>query len=385
MNIRSKLPASGNTIFTVMSNLARDHQAINLGQGFPDFETDHHLIELVNKYVSDGKNQYCPMAGLPELRQTLCKKIEHTYGNTLEPDKNICITAGATQAIFTSILAFIHPGDEVIILEPAYDCYKPAISVAGGIVRPYAMVYPDYKVDWDQIKEMITEKTRMIIINTPHNPTGTILLENDLMALEQIIADRDIVVLSDEVYEHIIFDNHRHKSVLRYPRLAEQSISVYSFGKTLHATGWKIGYAVGPEPLMNEFKNIHQWNVFCVNSFLQYAISAYLQNPANYESLPDFYQQKRDCLTELLHGVPLEPKQSMGTYFQLYTYQNISDQDDVTFATYLTKEIGVAAIPLSPFYTNPPGDKAIRLCFAKKEKTLEAAASRLKVLADKTK
>ncbi len=380
MNISSKLPSSGQTIFSVMSALATEHQAINLGQGFPDFDSDPILRDLITKYLNDGKNQYCPMPGLLALRETLSKKIERCYGAKIDPTTQLCVTAGATQALFTAINAFVNKGDEVIILEPAYDCYKPEVLIAGGVPRPYSMTYPDYSIDWDKISDMVNEKTRMIIINTPHNPSGTLLETEDLQALEQIVKGKDIVVLSDEVYEHLIYDKQEHQSVMRFPTLFEQSIAVFSFGKTLHTTGWKMGYVVGPEQLINEFKNIHQWNVFCVNSFLQFAIADYLRDPSTYEQLPDFFQQKRDRLTELLKDVPMEPLISKGTYFQLYNYSEISDDDDVAFAKYLTKEIGVAAIPMSPFYSEQIKDKTVRLCFAKKDETLVAAAERLEKL-----
>ncbi|MEM1120497.1 MAG: methionine aminotransferase, partial [Bacteroidota bacterium] len=373
MQIKSKLPKSDITIFTVMSALANEYKAINLGQGFPDFDCDKSLRDLVVKYVNSEKNQYCPMAGLFDLRQAISDKIQLTSNATVDPKEEICITAGATQAIFTAITAFVHKGDEVIILEPAYDCYIPSIQLAGGIPRAYQMVYPDYAIDWDEIAEMVNEKTRMIIINTPHNPTGTILKEADLLALENIVADKNIIVLSDEVYEHLIYDGATHQSVIRFPKLFQQSLAVFSFGKTFHSTGWKMGYAVAPKHLMDEFKNVHQWNVFCVNSFTQYALAEHLQTPANYTELPAFFEQKRDFLTESLKDTPLKPKLSQGTFFQLFHYGDLSDLEDAAFAKYLTKEIGVAAIPLSPFYSQPPGDKVIRLCFAKKECTLAAA------------
>ncbi len=380
MNFPSKLPATGSTIFSVMSALASEHKAINLGQGFPDFETDPKLRDLINKHLQEGKNQYAPMPGIPALRQTLSEKLERCYGTKVDPDTQLCVTAGATQALFTAIMAFVHPGEEVILLEPAYDCYIPQIRIAGGVPRPYSLRYPDYKVDWDAISDMVNEKTRMIIINTPHNPSGTLLDKEDLKALEAIVSGKNIVVLSDEVYEHLIYDGEEHQSVLRYPNLLNQSIAVYSFGKTLHATGWKVGYVVGGESLIAEFKKIHQWNVFCVNSFLQFAIAEYLKDPANYEQLPAFFEEKRNMLTEFLKETPLQPVISKGTYFQLYNYEAVSDQDDVTFAKYLTTEIGVGAIPMSPFYSENITDKTVRLCFAKKKETLEAAAERLSKL-----
>ncbi len=377
ISVDSKLPSSGTTIFTVMSRLATEHKAINLGQGFPDFECDEKLKDLVARYVKEGMNQYCPLAGLPKLNQTLANKIKHVYGTELDPGTQICVTAGATQALYTAIMALVNKGDEVIIFEPAYDCYTPQIHLAGGAVKPYTMTYPDYGIDWNRVNDMVTYKTRMIIINTPHNPSGTILTDEDMKALEDIVKNRNIVVLSDEVYEHLIYDGEEHQSVMRYPTLFNQSMAVFSFGKTLHATGWKMGYVVGPEYLMDEFKSIHQWNVFCVNSFVQFAIADYLAEPKHYEYLPGFFQQKRDAMNELLAEVPLKPKVAKGTYFQAYSYEGISELNDLDFAKYLTSEIGVAAIPMSPFYTNSPGDKVIRLCFAKQEKTIEAAAERL--------
>ncbi len=380
MNIQSKLPKSDVTIFTVMSKLANEYQAINLGQGFPDFDCDENLRQLVTKHLNDGKNQYCPMAGLYDLRYSISQKMNNSYDTNINPDTQICVTAGATQALFTAIAAFVHSGDEVIIIEPAYDSYTPSILLAGGIPKPYRLVYPDYSIDWNEFEKLVSPRTKMIIINTPHNPTGTILKAADLEALENIVADKDIIVLSDEVYEHLIYDNEAHQSVLRFPKLFEQSLAVYSFGKTFHSTGWKMGYCVGPANLITEFKNVHQWNVFSVNSFVQYALAEHLQDPSTYNQLPAFFQKKRDFLAESLNDTPLLPKLSQGTYFQLYNYEAVSDLDDIDFAKYLTKEIGVAAIPLSPFYTDPPKDKVIRLCFAKKETTLAAAAERLKKL-----
>lgn len=375
--IQSKLPAGGTNIFTIMSRLATEHKAINLGQGFPDFECDEKLKALVSKYVTEGKNQYCPLAGLPQLNKTLSIKMERLYGMPIDPAKQICVTAGATQALYTAIMTFVKSGDEVIIFEPAYDCYTPQIKLAGGIVKPYRMTYPDYGVDWNQVKEMVNDKTRMIIINTPHNPSGTILTQMDMKALEDIVKDTNIIVLSDEVYEHLIYDGEAHQSIMRYPKLFEQSMAVFSFGKTLHATGWKMGYVVGPEYLVSEFKAIHQWNVFCTNSFVQFAIADYLSEPKNYEYLPSFFEKKRNTINSLLANTPLIPKVAKGTYFQAYSYEEVSDMPDLEFAKYLTSEIGVAAIPMSPFYTDAPGDKVIRLCFAKEEKTIEAAAERL--------
>ncbi|MEQ8627111.1 methionine aminotransferase [Ekhidna sp.] len=375
--INPKLPSGGTNIFTIMSKLATEHKAINLGQGFPDFECDEKLKDLVAKHVKGGKNQYAPLAGLPKLNETLSKKMEHVYDMPIDPNTQICVTAGATQALYTAIMAFVSPGDEVIIFEPAYDCYKPQIQLAGGTVKPYNMTYPDYGIDWNKVKGMVNDKTRMIVINTPHNPSGTVLSQTDMQALEEIVSGTNIIVLSDEVYEHLIFDGEAHQSIMRFPKLFEQSMAVFSFGKTLHATGWKLGYIVGPEYLVKEFKTIHQWNVFCTNSFVQFAVADYLAEPENYEYLSSFFQEKRDAMNNFFKDVPLIPKVAKGTYFQAYDYSEVSDMNDLEFAKYLTSAIGVAAIPMSPFYTNPPGDKVIRLCFAKKEETIQAAAERL--------
>ncbi len=380
IQLSPKLQDSGTTIFTVMSKLAQKHDAINLGQGFPDFDADPRLLELVEKYIREGKNQYCPLAGLPRLLEVLADKVSHVYGMKLNPTSQICVTAGATQALHIAVATVVNKGDEVIILEPAYDCYKPQIELAGGVAVPYQLKYPNYQVDWNELGKLVSDRTRMIIINTPHNPTGTILRSDDLKKLEKLVTGKNIVVLSDEVYEHIIFDGEMHQSVLRYPTLFQQSMAVFSFGKTLHATGWKLGYIVGPEKLISAFKSIHQWNVFCVNSFLQYAIADYLQEPKNYLGLASFYQAKRDHMLKHFNDLPLQPIQSKGTYFQLYSYEGINEMNDQDFAKYLTAEIGVAAIPLSPFYSKDPGDKVIRLCFAKRIKTLESAAERLKKL-----
>lgn len=378
MKIESKLPNVGTTIFTVMSTLAAEHNAINLSQGYPNFDTPDELKERVNHYLMDAKNQYVTMAGLPALREVLAEKIKNLYNQTVDPASEITIVAGATQGIFTTITTFINKGDEVILLEPAYDCYGPSVELVGGKVVPYRMSAPDYKVDWDAVQNLITSKTKMIIINTPQNPIGKTLKKSDLEALAAITRDTNIIVLSDEVYEHLIYDGQEHQSVLRYPELFERSIAVYSFGKTFHSTGWKIGYCVGPKILMDEFRKVHQFNVFCVNSFVQYALADYLQDPAPYMNLPQFYQQKRDFLANALDGSRLKPLPSEGTYFQLFDYSAISDEKDTDFTIRMTTEFGVAAIPPSVFYSNGQQDQVIRLCFAKTEDMLAAAAERLK-------
>lgn len=380
MDFTSKLPKSETTIFSLMSALAAEHQAINLGQGFPDYDCNEDLKQLINKYLTEGKNQYCPMPGLLSLRESIAKKIEKSYQVKVSPATEITITAGATQALFTAITAFVHKGDEVIIFEPAYDSYHPSILLAGGIPKPYRMHAPDFKIDWTKVKEMMTDKTKMIIINSPHNPTGSSLNEEDMLSLQDIVAEKNIMVLSDEVYEHLIYDNKDHQSILRFPKLYQQCMAVYSFGKTFHSTGWKIGYAVGPENLMKEFRNVHQWNVFSVNSFIQYALADYLKNPDNYEYLPGFFQKKRDLLLSELKNSPLRSEPAHGTYFQVFDYSEISDLPDFEFAKYLTQEIGVAAIPISPFYSTEIKEQNIRICFAKKDSTLLKATENLRKL-----
>ena len=377
MRLRSKLPEGGVTIFSKMSNLAQKHEAINLGQGFPNFDCDKELRDRICYHLHDGKNQYCPMPGLYELRETLAKKINKLYNREIDPNSEITITAGATQAIFTAITAFVHEGDEVIILEPAYDCYKPTIELVNGKCIPHRLSGPDYEVNWEEVKKKITVKTSMIVINTPHNPIGKTLKAKDLVELEKIVSDRDIVVLSDEVYEHLIYDNADHQSVLRFANLYKKSMAIFSFGKTFHSTGWKVGYAVGPEALTSEFRKIHQWNVFCVNSFVQYGLNDYLQDESQYLKLPSFYQEKRDYLNNLLKDSKLKAIPSEGTYFQLFDYSDISDENDIHFTENLVTEYGVASIPVSVFSTEPSDDRMIRLCFAKTNHVLEQAAERL--------
>ncbi len=377
MTIQSRLPNVGTTIFTVMSALAHEHQAINLSQGFPDFPSSSRLIDLVHHYMRSGQNQYAQMAGVPALREQIAKKIQHQYGVAVDPMSEITITAGATQALFTAITALVHPGDEVIMLEPAYDSYRPAIELSGGIPIIYEMQAPDYQVDWSAVQALITSRTRMLIVNTPHNPTGTILRKADMETLDQMLAGTDIILLSDEVYEHLIFDGELHESVLRYPRLCERSLAVYSFGKTFHNTGWKIGYCVAPDFLSAEFRKVHQFNVFSVNTPVQYALAEFLEQPSEYLGLPDFYERKRDYLNMAMHGSRLRPLPSRGTYFQLFDYSAISDESDTTFARRLTTEFSVAAIPVSAFYGSGRDARVIRLCFAKKEDTLARAGALL--------
>lgn len=374
MQINSKLPHIGTTIFTVMSGLAKEYNAINLSQGFPDFGCSPKLLELAQKNLMAGFNQYAPMTGAQPLRETISELLQNCYGATYHPETEITITAGATQGIYTSIAAFIHKGDEVIVFEPAYDCYIPAIEVHGGIVKPIALEYPNFTINWNTVKNTITDKTRMIIINSPHNPSGTTLLESDLLELQKIVAGTNIMVISDEVYEHMVFDGKPHQSVARLKSLAAQSIIVSSFGKTIHATGWKIGYVAAPKELMIEFRKVHQFLVFCVNHPFQLALADFLKDESTYKGLHQFYQSKRDYFRDLISSSRFEIEPCTGTYFQLLNYKNITDEKDTDFAIRLTKEKGLASIPLSVFYSNQQQQQLLRFCFAKKEETLEKAA-----------
>lgn len=375
----SRLPHVGTTVFTRMSQLAIDHGAVNLGQGFPDFACDPALVDLVTDAMRAGHNQYPPMTGLPGLRQAIAAKIETTYGHRYDANTDITVTAGASQAIQSAILAVVHPGDEVIVIEPAYDCYAPAIVLAGGVVVPVTMRLDTdgYRVEWSDVRAAVTPRTRMVVINTPHNPTGTILRQADLDALVAIVQDTQILVLSDEVYEHMVFDGEPHASVARHPALAERAFVVSSFGKTFHVTGWKIGYVAAPAALMVEFRKVHQYNVFCVNAPMQHAIAAYLQDPAPWRDLPAFYQAKRDLFRAGLAASRFTLLPSDGTYFQCVRYDAISDLSEADFAEWLTREIKVAAIPVSAFYSQPKESHVVRFCFAKKDETLQLALERL--------
>jgi len=375
----SRLPQVGTTVFTQMSQLALDHGAVNLGQGFPDFACDPKLVDLVNEAMRAGHNQYAPMTGLPALRAAIAAKIEATYGHRYDANTEITVTVGASQAIQSAILAVVHPGDEVIVIEPAYDCYAPAIVLSGGVVVPVTMQVDaaGYSVPWDKVAAAVTPRTRMIVINTPHNPTGTILRQADLDALAAIVEHSQILVLSDEVYEHMVFDGEPHASVSRDPRLAERAFVVSSFGKAFHVTGWKVGHVAAPASLMHEFRKVHQYNVFCVATPLQHAIAAYLQDPAPWRDLPAFYQAKRDLFRAGLAGSRFTLLPSDGTYFQCVRYDAISSLSEVEFAKWLTSEIKVAAIPVSAFYSQPTESKVVRFCFAKKDETLQLALERL--------
>jgi methionine aminotransferase len=375
--IHSKLPKVGTTIFTVMSKMAAEHNAINLSQGFPDFMCSESLIKLVNEAMLNGHNQYAPMPGLLSLRTILSKKTTELYGTTYDPDTEITVTAGATQAIYTAVAAIIREDDEVIVFEPAYDCYQPAIEVAGGKTVYLRLKAPDYSIDWDEFKKMFSHRTRMIILNTPNNPTGSVWSEEDMRRLEKIVKGSDAVIVSDEVYEHILFDGRKHQSVARFPNLAERSFIISSFGKTFHATGWKVGYCVAPHNLMTEFRKVHQFLVFSVNTPVQYALAEYLKQKENYLELGNFYQQKRDYFNKLIKNSRFKCSPVAGTYFQLLDYSNITDEKDTDYAFRLIKEAGVASIPISVFYHKPVDNKILRFCFAKKEETLEKAAALL--------
>lgn len=372
-SISSKLPKVGTSIFTTMSALAAKESALNLSQGFPDFPVDSSLIELVTKNMKAGVNQYAPMAGTLRLREILGEKIKQLYGIKYNPESEVTVTAGATQAIFTAISAFVKENDEVIIFTPAYDCYQPAIELNGGRAIFVQLHAPSYGIDWEAVKKVVSQRTKMIIINTPHNPTGTILQKEDLEELEKITSHSEIIILSDEVYEHIIFDKKRHESICLYPGLANRSIAVFSFGKTFHVTGWKLGYCIGPENLMAEFRKVHQFNVFACNHPMQNAIAEYLEQERNYMELGSFYQQKRDIFLDAIDSSRFKPVNCQGTYFQLLDYSAITDEKDTDFAIRLTQEFKIASIPVSVFYNSPLDEKVLRFCFAKGEDTLKRA------------
>ena len=374
VTIQSKLPHTGTSIFAVMSQLSSQHKAINLAQGFPDFPVSARLISLINKYMKKGYNQYAPMPGIPILRERISEKTFRAYNRLYDPEKEITITAGATEGIFSAIASMVRDDDEVIIFEPAYDSYAPAVKLFGGIVKYARMKPPDYRIQWQEVARMVTHRTRMIIINSPHNPTGSILREDDLLALEHLTKKTDIVVLSDEVYEHLIFDNEPHESVCKYPGLAERSFVTGSFGKTFHATGWKMGYVLAPDNLMKEFRKSHQFVVFTCNTPIQFAIAEFLAEPENYQDLHRFYQEKRDYFVHAISGSRFDIIPCHGTYFQLVDYSRISDEHDMDFAERLIREYGIGSIPVSPFYHKGDRNNLLRLCFAKKEETLDKAA-----------
>ena len=377
--LKSRLPAVGTTVFTTMSNLAAQHDAVNLGQGFPDFGCDPALPALVTKAMAEGHNQYPMMTGVPALRQAVAAKIATLYGHDYDPNLEITITSGASQALMTAILCAVHPGDEVIVIEPAYDLYLPAIALAGGVAVPVAMELTEagYSVAWARVAAAVTARTRMIVINSPHNPTGTILRRADLDALAAIVRGGDILILSDEVYEHMVFDGEKHESVCRHPDLAARAFVVSSFGKTYHVTGWKVGYVAAPAPLMAEFRKVHQYNVFTVNTPMQHAIAGYMANPAPYLELPAFYQAKRDLFRAGLAKSRFTLLPADGTYFQCVRYDAISKLPEGEFARWLTEHARVAAIPMAAFYRDGTESGIVRFCFAKQDATLRLALERL--------
>jgi methionine transaminase len=375
--IHSKQPNAGTTIFTVMSVLAAEHKAINLGQGFPDFLMDEELVALVNAAMQKGNNQYVHMNGLPLLRERLAEKIDSLYNTTINHEAEITITPGGTYAIFTALTTVLQPGDEVIVFEPAYDSYIPTIEINGAVPVLIPLTFPDYKIDWELVKQKISPKTKMIMLNTPHNPTGSVLDANDISQLRAVVKDTGIFILSDEVYEHLIFDGLQHQSMLRYPDLYERSFVCFSFGKVYHCTGWKMGYCVAPPVLMNEFRKIHQFNCFTSNSPVQFALAEFLLQKEKYLQLGSYLQQKRDYFFTLMQQTKFKALPSYGSYFQLYSYDGISNESEKEFAIRLTKEYGVATIPTSAFYKNSTDNKVLRFCFVKKESTLEDAVNRL--------
>ncbi|MFT3884588.1 MAG: pyridoxal phosphate-dependent aminotransferase [Flavobacteriales bacterium] len=373
----SKLPHVGITIFSVMSKLAQECGAINLSQGFPDFPIDERLSGMVGAAMRAGHNQYAPMPGLPALREAIAAKVERLYGFAYDPDTEVTVTAGATQAIFTAIAAVVHPGDEVIIVDPAYDCYAPTVALFGG-VPVHVRLGEDMRFDGEAVKNAITPRTRLLMVNTPHNPAGAILRDADMRRIADMLRGTDIILLSDEVYEHLVFDGEPHASVVRHPELRDRAFVIFSFGKVFHATGWKMGYALAPKDVMAEFRKVHQFNVFSVHTPVQHALAAYLQEPRHYEELPAFYQAKRDRFVLGMRGSRFKLLPCEGSYFQTADYTAITNEDDLIFAQRLTREGGVAAIPLSPFYKDPPaGQRLLRFCFAKQDATLDAAIEKL--------
>ena len=377
MQIPSKLPDVGITIFTIMSKMANDHRAINLSQGFPDFDPHPDLIALVDKFMRSGHNQYAPMQGVQSLRERIAEKVSELYHADYDPDTEITVTSGATEALFAAISAVVQRGDEVIVLEPAFDSYVPVIKLNGGIPVYVEYKFPDYRIDWDDVRKALSSKTRLIILNSPHNPTGAVFTALDIAELKNILQDTDVLILSDEVYEHIIFDGFRHESVCRHPELCQRSFVVSSFGKTHHTTGWKIGYCLAPAPLSKEFQRVHQFLTFASNTPIQYAYAEFMNNKQVYLSLPAFYEQKRNKFLSLIQDSRFKTLPCRGTYFQMLDYSAISDESDVEFSKRMIIEHGVASIPPSVFYHRQVDHKVLRFCFAKKDETLEKAAERL--------
>ena len=373
--LTSKLPDVGTTIFTIMSRLAAEYHAINLSQGFPDFNCSEELTDLVDYYLKKGFNQYAPMQGIPSLRHKISEKIEKLYGRKYNPETEINITAGATQAIYTAVSAVISPGDEVIILEPAYDSYTPSVRINRGIPVFVSLNKNDFSINWDEVRKVITDKTRLIFLNSPHNPTGSVINQSDIENLEDIIKDKDIFILSDEVYEHIIFDDKKHFSIAGSKELSRKAFVISSFGKTYHTTGWKMGYCAAPDYLMKEFRKVHQFIVFAVNTPIQYAYAEYMDNESHYLSLNNFYEKKRNTFLKVIKNSRWKIKPASGTYFQLLDYSQITKLRDMDFAEELTKQAGIATIPLSPFYHDKRSESLLRVCFAKKDEVLENAAN----------
>lgn len=377
VTIHSKLPNVGTTIFTVMSGLATAHKAINLGQGFPDFPMNADLVELVARAMRDGYNQYAPMPGWLPLREAIADKVKYLYGTSINPDTEVVITPGGTYAIYSALTAILQPRDEVIVFEPAYDSYIPNVEVNGARAVRISLVYPDYHIDWDQVRAAITPRTKAILINSPHNPTGAVLSEDDIQQLREITKDTNIFIVSDEVYEHLIYDELPHRSILRYSDLLERSFVCFSFGKVYNCTGWKLGYCIAPAPLMKEFTKVHQFNSFSCFTPTQVALAEYLKNKEAYISLSGLMQKKRDHFISLMKNTRFDLLDSHGSYFICAKYNRISDEADKDFAIRVTKEYGVATIPVSAFYQSGEDNKVVRFCFSKKEETLEEAVSRL--------
>jgi methionine transaminase len=376
--LESKLPAVGTTIFTVMSRMAAELGAINLSQGFPDFDCDPELVEAVARHMRAGRNQYAPMQGVLPLREAISAKYEAAHGRRYDPESEVTVTSGGTEAIFDAVAACVHTRDEAIVVEPCYDSYVPAIELSGGVPVVVSLRQPDYAVDWDAVRRAITPRTRLLILNTPHNPTGAILTAPDVRELAATVRGTRIVIVSDEVYEHIIFDGAQHESMARYDELAERSFIIGSFGKTYHTTGWKVGYAVAPAALTAEFRKVHQFVTFATNTPVQYAIAEFLAAQRGLHELAPFYQAKRDLFLRVMEGSRFVPRPCRGSYFQLMDYSRISDEPDSDFVVRLTKDHGVASIPTSPFLYRSQAPRVVRFCFAKKDETLERAADRLR-------
>ena len=375
--VRSKLPSSGVTIFSTMSRLAEEHGAINLGQGFPDFHCAPELVDTVTRHMRDGYNQYAPMLGVYALREALARKIELLYGRRYDPATEICVTSGATEALFSTLTALVRPGDEVLLFQPAYDSYAPAVQLSGGTPVYVTLRRPDYRVDWDDVRKAISSRTRVLVLNSPHNPTGMVLDEDDMRELARVLQHTDAFVVSDEVYEHIVFDGARHESMARHPDIAERAVVISSFGKTYHTTGWKVGYCAAPQALAAEVARVHQWVTYAVNTPIQRAYAEMVNDDPRCAAVTSFYQAKRDRFLALIEGSRFQPLACRGTFFQVVDYSAITDERDADFAIRLTKEHGVAAIPISPFLSGAEPGPVLRFCFAKRDETLEAAAERL--------